>query len=211
MYCFIITLDDPTGKNRILIKIGYSCDILERIKSLGYEYKCKFYLIGMKIINNVKDEKEFHLLLKYKFSELFVPVKIGNHDKDEVYVFDLQLYKTFIEYKGAEVIDDIQIKLEEESRLVMNDYFNNIEERFELELIKKLGQIIKIDKVINEHQKGIIIEMNRDHYKYLESRDEHKYKLDELKEKNRHIEVLKDKEIELKKLDFEILKIQKKC
>jgi hypothetical protein len=209
MYCFIITLDDPTEHNRILVKIGYSCDILDRIKSLGYEYKCKFFLIGIKIINNVKEEKEFHVLLKHKFSELFVPIKIGNHDKDEVYVFDTQLYKTFIEYQGINEIDDNQIKLEEESKIIMNDYLNNIEERFELELIKKLGQIVKVDKIMNDYQKETVIEMNRDHYKYLEEKDKHKYKLDELKETHRHIEVMKDKDIELRSIEYKILKMKK--
>jgi len=117
-----------------------------------------------------------------------------------------KINKTFIEHQDVEVVNDAQIKLEEESKIVMNDYFNNIEERFELELIKKFSQIIKI--VTNEYQKGIAIEINRDYYKYLESKDNHKFKLDELKENNRHIEVLKDKEIELKKLDCEMLKIQ---
>ena len=43
MYFFVTTLNDPYGKNRIICKIGYTYDLIERIKSLQSEYKSKFY------------------------------------------------------------------------------------------------------------------------------------------------------------------------
>jgi hypothetical protein len=50
MYFFVIALNDPSGKNRIFCKIGYTADIITRIKSLEGEYKCKVYLMGMKTV-----------------------------------------------------------------------------------------------------------------------------------------------------------------
>ena len=107
MYMFIITLDDPDGLNRILSKIGYTCDLAERIRSLQNEYKCKFYLIGLKTVYSVQDEKDFHRSLKSVFPEFTVNLKIGSNDKDETYVFDINLYKTFANY-----IDKIKFNTE---------------------------------------------------------------------------------------------------
>jgi hypothetical protein len=144
MYFFISTLKDPEGINRILCKIGETGDILDRIKSIKYEYKCKFYLIGLKLINRQQDEKQFHKLLKSKHKEMVVKLKIGVHDKDETYVFDTELYKTYLEYVNKREFDKEDIKIEEEAKKIMNNYFENIEERFEGELIKKQSQIIRL-------------------------------------------------------------------
>lgn len=207
MYMFIITLDDPDGLNRILSKIGYTCDLAERIKSLQNEYKCKFYLIGLKTVYSVQDEKDFHRSLKSLFPEFAVNLKIGSNDKDETYVFDINLYRTFANYMDKIKFTDEEIKLEKETEQIISEYFSNIEERFELELIIKLRQIIKIDKITNQIQKETVIEMNREHYKLLTLRENHTFELEILKENNRHKESMKD--VEIKKIELEMLKLQK--
>lgn len=219
MYMFIITLDDPDGLNRILTKIGYTCDLADRIKGLQNEYKCKFYLIGLKTVYSVQDEKELHRSLKALFPEFIVNLKIGSNDKDETYVFDTNLYKMFANYADKVKFTDEEIKLEKETESIINDYFSNIEERFELELVLKLRQIIKIDKINNQIQKETAIEMNREHYKLLILRENanleiekikinNQKELDIIKENHRHIEAMKD--VELKKIELEMLKIQSK-
>lgn len=167
MYFFIITLEDPKGLNRILCKIGYSCDLLKRIKSLEGEYKCKFYLIGIKLVHSVQDEKEFHNLLKKKFPEFSVDLKIGNTDKDECYVFDIELYKTFLNYvdKGEFNIKDIEI--EEETKRILKEYFENIEERYEQEISLKIKPSIEISKIKSQEQKEYAIELNSKYYDYM--------------------------------------------
>ena len=76
--------------------------------------------------------------------------------------------------------------------------------------------INQIDKVTNQIQKETVIEMNREHYKLLTLRENHSYELSKinkeidlqvLKENNRHKEAMKD--LELKKIELEMLKIQK--
>lgn len=136
MYFFIITLDDPHGKYRILCKIGYTDYLLTRIKSLPSEYKCEFYLPNVKRINRLSDEQLFHSLIKKLLPHLFVSLKIGNHEKEETYVFDRDLYALFCNYEEVK-LTNVQIKLEEETKQIFAEYFDNVEKRFELEIIKK--------------------------------------------------------------------------
>lgn len=207
MYFFIITLEDPLYQNRILCKIGYSCDFLKRIKSLENEYKCKFYLINMKLVHSVQNEKDFHTLLKRKFPELSVDLKIGSRDKDETYVFDLDLYKTYMDYVDKGEFNKVEIELEEDNKKILDDYFGNIDERYEREIILKIKPQIEICKIRSLEQKEYAVKLNDKYYEYM------KYSLVET---NRHKEVMKDKdiilkekEIELKKIELEIIRASK--
>ena len=121
MYLFVTTLDDPNNLNRILCKIGFTSDLIDRFRSLEYEYKCKFHLIGVKLVNRVQDEKEFHTEIKIQYPDLSVKMKIGSHDKDEIYVFDINLYKLFLEYKDKGVFNEKELELIKKQ----NERFNN--------------------------------------------------------------------------------------
>lgn len=96
MYLFIVTIKDPLGKNRIICKVGYTFDIVERMNSLRSEYKCNFYLIALKFVESEKREKEFHKLMKTQFKTLWLPMAIKTKAKDEIYVFDKALYEEFM-------------------------------------------------------------------------------------------------------------------
>lgn len=215
MYFFVITLSDPSEQNRILCKIGYTADIIERIKSLEYEYKCRVYLLGMKTVKREQDEKQFHTELKRKYPEYIVNIKINKHEKDEVYVFDKNLYKSFIEYVDKVPFSDESIKLEKAAMDKMNKYFENIENRFEMDFLVKLKKNINIEKILNVHQKEAVIAINNKHYEYMISREKH---LENMKDKCiiekqnefNHVETMEDKKLESKKLDLEILKLKNK-
>ena len=89
-----------------------------------------------------------------------------------------------------------------------------MERNFENELMDKMKQINRIDKIVNQYQQNTVIAITNKQYDYL---------LDVLKENNRHEEimkdkeiimkdkeiVMKDKEIELKKVELEIIKASK--
>ena len=105
MYFFIITLSDPSNLNRIICKIGYTCDIAERIRTLKIEFGCNAYLMGLKTINNMNDETDFHKLLKLRFPELIVKMKINGTEKTEAYVFDYKLYNEYLSYADKVKID----------------------------------------------------------------------------------------------------------
>ncbi len=95
MYMFIISLQDPEKHNRIFCKIGYTADIVTRIKDLMESFNCQFYLIGIKRVKSEQFEKDFHRLIKIKSKNLHHQMLINNKGKDEVYIFDEILYKEF--------------------------------------------------------------------------------------------------------------------
>jgi hypothetical protein len=211
MYFFVITLEDPDGKNRILCKVGYSSDLIDRLKGLGNEYNCKLYLIGLKVVNREGDEKEFHNYLKRKYPELVVNMKIGKHNKDEIYVFDIELYKDFLNYRDKITFSKEDIEIEDSIRNSINKYFDNMEERFENELVMKLGRIIKIDGITNMFQREAMVAMHQSHYAFITLKETNRQREIELKELNRHreiefkhLETMKDKEIEILKLQLEL-------
>ena len=190
MYFFVITLEDPQGKKRILCKIGYSEDLLTRFKSLKGEFKCKFYLLNVKLISGQSKEKAFHSLIRDRFPHLVVNVKIESHEKEETYVFDIDLYALFCNYEEIKP-SEYQTKLSRETKKIFEDYFDNIEKRFELEIIQKMNQRIVIKEISNVYQENVIVKQYEYMNNYL------KYDMDVLKEKNRHIESIKKIELEL--------------
>jgi len=96
LYSFLMPIKDD--ENRIIIKFGYSEDILDRIESLRTEYKTQVFLIGIKIINGKRDEKLFHNVLKSKYPELIYPYKIGTKEKTELYGLNEILINEFDQY-----------------------------------------------------------------------------------------------------------------
>lgn len=211
MYLFVSTLEDPTGLNRILCKIGFTGDLIERIKSLKNEYKSKFYLIGIKLVNREQDEIDFHLLLKNQFPELVVKIKIGNVEKNEIYVFDNYLYNTYLGYIESARFSLEELQLDEESKGIMNEYLYNIEERFETEILYKLQNSIKINDIVNEYQQNIAIKMYDTILHKIKYNHEESMKNYELKEieinKNYELKVLElntNKELKLKELETKI-------
>ncbi len=194
MYFFIITLDDPKMLNRIMCKIGYSCDLIDRFKGLENTFKCKFYLVGLKLVKNIKDENEFHTMIKKKFPELSVDLRIGNQDRDETYVFDIKLYKTFCNWLDRDEFNSEEIELEKSTELMIQNYLADVEERYELGLDEKTKQNNNKDNLNELDLLNESIEIKKIHYDHL---------INTQKETNRHIEILMDKEIIMK--DKEII------
>lgn len=105
MYLFLVTIHDETNKNQIICKIGYTEDIVARMKSLHVEYKCNFYLIALKYVYGRKTEEEFHTMIKTSHANLWIPKKIQKTDKykDELYIFDIVLFQEFMSIKDTDV------------------------------------------------------------------------------------------------------------
>lgn len=86
----------------------------------------------------------------------------------------------------------MDIELENGTQEVLNNYFYGIESRFENEILLKLKNNIKIETIINEYQQNVAI-------KYIDYLIQH----------DKHIETMKDKEIELKKMELQMLELKK--
>lgn len=167
----------------ILLKIGYTYHLLDRITALKKKFKCNVYLIELKQINSEHDETEFHKMLKENYPELFETLyiepimdkklKLSNvEDKvlsDETYIFNMKILEEFLNY-NITVKDELSIEKEKTLQL---------DKKIELEKIKGDNDIKLKDKDIElEKLKGD----------------------NELK--------LKDKDIELIKLQIELRKLE---
>jgi hypothetical protein len=203
MYMCITTFKDPQGLNRILCKIGYTCNIVDRIKSLKTEYKCDFYLLGIRTIYNVQCEQKFHQQLRQQYPNLVTNIRINGGDKNEIYCFDKMLYGSFTMYENKIKVKDTD----------MTDCMDQ----------NLSTDIVKYNEITNEYQKEIASK----HYDYLMDR------ANKQAEKEREDRLLareqadrqsakeqadrqsakeqadRQQAIELKKLDIELLKLQK--
>jgi hypothetical protein len=96
IYFFITSLSD--GTNRIVCKIGYTCDIIEREKTLKNEYGCNFTLLGVKLAHSIKDETILLSYLRNIYPELVINIEIADKKKREIFAFRIDLYYSFIFY-----------------------------------------------------------------------------------------------------------------
>lgn len=115
LYAFIVSL--KTDHNLVIIKFGWTLNILERIESLHTEYGSNFYLIGIKKIKNETVEKDFHSVIKQKYPECIENVKIKGKDKKELYKFTLSMMIEFnaVEEDYSQVLQNIILTSEQQT------------------------------------------------------------------------------------------------
>ena len=79
MYLCLTNLKVPGMPDRLVMKIGYSADFVNRMPDLLTEYRCGMMLLcGMVPVRNEQFEKNFHRLLAARFPESVCSMKIGN-------------------------------------------------------------------------------------------------------------------------------------
>lgn len=130
LYASIVSL--KRNHNKVIVKFGWTLDILSRIKKLQSEYGSNFYLIGLKRVKNEPIEKQFHKILALKYPDSIESVKISGKDKVELYKFNLLMMSEFnaIEEDNTKNIQDIILN-DEQKILVssighQNTIFQNI-------------------------------------------------------------------------------------
>jgi len=82
---YVCIIHIKTIHNFIIIKFGYSGDIIDRLKSLETEYKTKINFIKAKIITCLKDESYFHEMLKTHYSDLIEEYRIKSKSSQQSY------------------------------------------------------------------------------------------------------------------------------
>ena len=107
--------------DKIIIKFGFTDDIIERFKSLAQEYGCEIFFVGAKFINTPKDERKFHDMLKKKFPHCIQPYSINGRDKNELYKLTSCLISEFDNYNITnEKIVDNEVKFSKEEKEVID-------------------------------------------------------------------------------------------
>lgn len=105
LYAILLVLKNPSN-TKIIIKFGYSKDILGRFMQLKNEYNCDIFFIDAKIINSEKEETVFHNQLKAKYDDLIKSHTIYRYKKTEIYYLNPVLMKDFDDYPCRHDDDD---------------------------------------------------------------------------------------------------------
>jgi len=174
LYAFILPL--KLDHQYIIIKFGFTDDIIGRFKTLISEYGCEIFFIGIKLVNTHKEERKFHAMLKQKYPEYVQEYTIKGKEKTELYKLSTCLMNEFNNYN---VIVDEEETYDE-------DYEYSEEEQEIIDLLKQ-QEVIFLD-FVNKRIGG-----DKSRYDYLI-----------MKEKNLHDKIMKDKEIEM-------IKVQSEC
>lgn len=93
LYAFIVPL--KRDHRTVVVKFGWSDNILNRIETLQTELCCNIYLIGIKKVKSESVEKRFHETLDEKFPALHEPMFIKSKEKKELYKFSTVLMTEF--------------------------------------------------------------------------------------------------------------------
>ncbi len=142
----------------VLIKVGYTSDLMERINSLQDKFKCNLYLIGLKYINSQKDEVYFHnkiLKKNYKDSSYKLIVKMDNSNKvlsDETYIGNIEIINEFDNYE-VNVQNQFLIEKEKGKNLDKEIKLKELElknKEAELKLKDKDIEILKLQKELKK-------------------------------------------------------------
>lgn len=202
MYLILVVCMDPLGKDRIIVKIGYTHDFIQRIAQLRSENgNINIYVLGLKYVNSQTDEKEFHKLLHLKYPYL----RVSLETRQEYYVFDSDLWKEFHVFDDSNYTPS-QDRLEEmdaEAECILEEYFGDLEERLNFVMIQKT--IIPIESIQNEHQR-ILAEKNAEVYKYLMEKREERLRMKTFESMPEIVRSEwsknKEKEYEIKQMEF---------
>lgn len=88
IYLFVTSIKNMTD-DRLILKIGFTQDIIARCKNIEEEYGSSFKLISIKLVNNINDEKRLHRRIKNCDDGIYCyPIKIGKTNKIELYYCD---------------------------------------------------------------------------------------------------------------------------
>lgn len=201
MYVFVLFIHNY--EMNIIIKIGYTHNLIERMKSLKQEYKCDILPLGFKNVRSESDEKKFHDIIHISFPDLEYKLVNNGKKKIELYYYNPCIMDFFDNYlNDINTMKDTEvIKLNKENI----EIYQEIESRFP-QIIDYLYN--SLDKT-PENSQNLINLMNI-HKEIVY------YKLKErlLEYEQRNLELTKEVEKEKRKtLEFKIryLKMKLKC
>ncbi len=181
------TFEKRFGHTRlILIKIGYTYHLMDRISALTKKFNCNVYLIGLKQINSEHDETMFHKMLKENYPELFEKLYIES---------DMSTQLKLTNVKDKILSDETYIY---NNKLLEEFYNNHIIVKDELGIEKE--KTLQLDKQIE--LKKLELKLKEIELETIKFKGENELKLKETELK------LKDKEIEILKLQKELKKIK---
>src|ERR1700733_879160 len=204
LYGFVIPL--KTDHNDIIIKFGYSEDIIKRIITLRNEYKTDIFLIKLKQITGQNDEETFHNALKTKYSHLVEKQCIDDKEKIELYKLSDILINCFDQYMNNEIpIEESKNLTSEEKQIIESIKYQ------EKIFMSKFNKILLNNNLVDNRSiydyfiKNKELEILKENNQLEENKHKQEIKnkkMENLIENNKHkLEIIKEiKNIDIKKL-----------
>lgn len=205
LYIFIVPL--KRDHNNIVVKIGWTCDILKRWKQLASEYHSNFYLLDIKKIEKESVETEFHEALKKRYPDAIELMTIKKQEKTELYKFNDQILQEFRAVKEDPKID-VATVITDPSKMKLDDW-----QRETIDIISQ-QHIIFSDIIMSQIDGADMIDKLKSpecqkyhtdlHFSYLIRHSEKSQEVALEKIKLERAKIKSDQEKEKMKLDHEL-------
>ena len=144
LYCYITSIRNVDGDNKIVMKAGYSKQITKRCEEHKIRFGAEFLLIAIKEVNDIDDEQRFHHHIKARYPEsvyYFQVRDISGKKKgaDEFYKYSDELLLEFYNFEislkvSHKVVSDKDIELRRLDLECLKVHNENL--KLEIELFK---------------------------------------------------------------------------
>jgi len=196
LYAFVLAL--KRSHRYVIVKFGWTDDLLQRIKDLQSSFACNLYLIGLKKIRKESIEKQFHKTLKMKFPNNIEDIDTRGKNTVESYKFDMLMMTEFYAVEEDYSTTIQNVVLSSEQYVLVNLIKNqNISFRDAV-----MSQLNLNNMITNTSDSSIIADCAKIHYDFLI-----------MQSNNIHLETMKRLEIdsiyELEKLKYEKYKLDR--
>ena len=94
IYLALIAISD--SNNHIIVKIGFTCNILEKLKALKQTYQAKVILLDIRFANTIVDKNNLHAILHLKYPDCVHNYIIDGESKKELYVLTDGIVNEFL-------------------------------------------------------------------------------------------------------------------
>jgi len=190
---YLILLPIKTNNNLIIIKFGFTDNIVNRLKTLKDEYKCNVYLLDVRFVNTKNEEENFHILLHRKYLDCVLNYSLLGKQKNELYILSHNIVMEF---------QNLNIPLNENQKNEKYIDSNDESSLFVKKQFAIFSNFIEENLYLNNRLKYdyLIIVENNSHEKYMA----------ELQLKNNILKYNNiDKEIALINAQIELTKLQR--
>lgn len=144
LYCYITSIRNVDGDNKIVMKAGYSKQITKRCEEHKMRFGAEFLLIAIKEVNDIDDEQRFHHHIKARYPEsvYYFQVRDNSGKKkgaDEFYKYSDELLLEFYNFEVSlkvshKVVSDKDIELRRLDLECLKVHNENL--KLEIELYK---------------------------------------------------------------------------
>lgn len=165
IYLVLITL--KRLHKYVVVKVGYTVDIIDRLRTLKKEYNANVFLLDIKCIKHEGVEEHFHKKYYDIHPDHIEPLIIGKTNKEELYKLNDQLITEFNNVKSISPPDDIEKPSTEEYKSIEETLATQYKEFLETALTLIDEDTALYETIVNQihdetmHQNAIELEKEK--------------------------------------------------